>query len=156
MDGRTDKPLYRDARTHLKIADRIGIARFWRHFYQFSAMKTQKIYDGRKENFKVRILSATTGSYLYSFGRYWWRKGKKDVGKVMKLCQAHSPVSLYTAQGHAPRYEGYHRCKGRGDQVLTCTCHMCKTNELSACFWVNTLMIAMGGNFFLIRVVEDL
>ena len=116
-------------------------------------MKTQKIYDGRKENFKVRILSATTGSYLYSFGRYWWRKGKKDVVKVMKLCQAHSPMPLHTARGHAPRYEGYHRCKGRGDQVLTCTCHMCTTNELSACFWVNTLMIAMGGNFFLIRVV---
>ena len=54
-----------------KIADRIGIASFWQYFYQFSAMKTQKIYDGWKENFKVRILSATTGSYLYSFGRYW-------------------------------------------------------------------------------------
>ena len=54
-----------------KIADRIGIARFGRHFYQFYAMKTQKIYDGRKENFKVRILSAITGPYLYSFGRYW-------------------------------------------------------------------------------------
>ena len=24
-------------------------------------MKTQRIYEGRKENFKVRILSATTG-----------------------------------------------------------------------------------------------
>ena len=53
----------------------------------------------------------------------------------------------------APRYEGYHRYEGRGGQVLTCKCHMCTTNELSACFWVNTLMIAMGGNFFLICVV---
>ena len=75
-----------------KIADRIGIACFWRHFYQFSAMKTQKIYDGRKDNFKRSILSETTGSYLYSFGRYWWRKGKKDVGKEMKLCKALSPI----------------------------------------------------------------
>ena len=116
-------------------------------------MKTHKIYDGRKENFKVHILSATTGSYLYSFGRFWWRKGKKDVKKEMKSCQAYSPMPPHAARGHAPRYEGYHRCKGRGDQVLTCTCHMCTTNELSACFWVNTLMIAMGGNFFLIRVV---
>ena len=47
-DGRTDRPSYRDARTHLKIADRIGIAHFWSHFYQFSAMKTKKIYDGRR------------------------------------------------------------------------------------------------------------
>ena len=117
-------------------------------------MKTQKIYDGRKENFKVHILSATTGSYLYSFGRFWWRKGKKDVKKEMKSCQAYSPMPPHAARGHAPRYEGYHRCKGKGDQVLTCTCHMCTTNELSACFWVNTLMIAMGGNFFLIRVVR--
>ena len=71
----------------------------------------------------------------------------------MKLCRASSPMPPRAARGPAPRYEGYHRCKGKGDQVLTCTCHMCTTNELSACFWVNTLMIAMGGNFFLIRVV---
>ena len=51
-----------------KIADRIGIARFRHQFYQFSAMKTQKIYDGWKENFKVRILSAITGPYLHLFG----------------------------------------------------------------------------------------
>ena len=61
-------------------------------------------------------------------------RGKKYVGKEMKLCQARSPMPPHAARGHAPRYEGYHRCKGRGDQVLTCTCHMCTTNELSACF----------------------
>ena len=76
------------------------------------------------------------------------KKGKKDVWKEMKLCQVRSPMPPHAAQGQAPRYEGYHRCKERGDQVLTCTCHMCTTNELSACFWVNMLMIAMGGNFF--------
>ena len=115
--------------------------------------ENSKIYHGWKENFKVRILSATTGSYLYSFGRYWRRKGKKDVGKEMKLCQAHSPMPPHAARGHAPRYEAYHQCKGRGDQVLTCICHTCTTNESSAFFLVNTLMIAMGGNFFSIRSV---
>ena len=74
----------------------------------------------------------------------------------MKLCKALSPILPHAARGHAPRYEGYHRCKGRGDQVLTCICHTCTTNELSACFWVNTLMIAMGGNFFLICVVLNI
>ena len=59
---------------------------------------------------------------------------KKMLEKEMKLCQAHSPMPPYAVRGHAPQYEGYHRCKERGDQVLTCTCHMCTTNELSACF----------------------
>ena len=71
----------------------------------------------------------------------------------MKLYQARSPMPPHAARGHAPRYEGYHRCKGRGDQVLTSTCHMYTTNESTACFLVNTLMIAIGGNFFLICVV---
>lgn len=70
-----------------KIAKRIGIARFGRHFYRnenviFTAMKTQRIYDGRKENFKVRILSATTGLYLYLFVfEILVEKGKKRCWK---------------------------------------------------------------------------
>ena len=76
----------------------------------------------------LHILSATTNLYLYSFGRNWRRKEKKEAGKEMKLSQVRSPM----VRRYAPPYVGHHWRKGRGDQVLTYTCHVCTRN----CFFV--------------------